>query len=97
MARSLARRWNPSKGSEGFSEHSLGYGSRIAVDRSGSIWITKSGMSRVVKIGLPENNQCVDRNGDGRITTSTRKGDVLGWKGGYKSWPDRDIAHLAED
>ncbi|MDO5625942.1 MAG: carboxypeptidase regulatory-like domain-containing protein [Pseudomonadota bacterium] len=41
---------------------------------------TARGMGSVVKIGLLDNGQCVDRNGNGVIDTSTGLGDVKDWK-----------------
>ncbi len=58
--------------------------SRSVVDGQGNAWIgnredSYEGMGSVVKIGLLENGQCVDRNGDGTIQTSQGLGDVLAW------------------
>jgi streptogramin lyase len=56
--------------------------SRTTVDKSGNVWATNRAGSSVVHIGLVENHQCVDRNGNGRIDTSSGLGDVLDWTGG---------------
>lgn len=58
--------------------------SRSVVDGNGNAWIGNrndnlEGSGSVVKIGLLENGQCVDRNGDGEIQTSQGLGDVLAW------------------
>lgn len=58
--------------------------SRTVVDRNGNVWVGNrrdeaEGMGSVAKIGLLENGQCADRNGNGTIDTSTGIGDVLGW------------------
>jgi streptogramin lyase len=58
--------------------------SRTVVDRNGNVWVGNrdddvEGRGSVVQIGLLENGQCVDRNGDGVIDTSTGIGDVRGW------------------
>jgi hypothetical protein len=62
--------------------------SRTTVDANGNVWsgnrnevgyLPGGAHGSVVKIGLEENNQCVDRNGDGIITTSTGLGDILAW------------------
>ncbi|MDX1746454.1 MAG: hypothetical protein R3324_10995, partial [Halobacteriales archaeon] len=58
--------------------------SRTVIDRNGNAWVGNRDdnfdrMGSVVQIGLLENGQCEDRNGDGEITTSTGLGDVLGW------------------
>jgi hypothetical protein len=58
--------------------------SRTVVDRNGNVWVgnrrdDSEGMGSVVKIGLLENGQCEDRNGNGTIDTSTGLGDVRDW------------------
>ena len=58
--------------------------SRTVVDRNGNVWVGNrrdeaEGMGSVTKLGLLENGQCVDVNGNGVIDTSTGLGDVLGW------------------
>lgn len=58
--------------------------SRTVVDRNGNVWVgnrrdESEGMGSVAKIGLLENGQCVDRNGNGVIDTSAGLGDVRGW------------------
>ncbi len=53
--------------------------SRTTVDLNGSVWATNRAGNSVVHIGLVENGQCVDRNGNGVIDTSTGYGDVRGW------------------
>lgn len=58
--------------------------SRTTVDLNGNSWLTNrdentGGRGSVVQIGLPENFQCVDRNGNGVIDTSTGLGDVRPW------------------
>jgi len=65
-------------------ERPSGDPSRTAVDRDGNVWIgnradTSEGMGSVVKIGLLENGQCQDRNGNGTIDTSAGLGGVLAW------------------
>jgi PKD repeat protein len=52
-----------------------------AVDFEGSCWVGNRGTGTLVKIGLLENGGCVDRDGDGEITTSTdgnSDGDISG-------------------
>lgn len=65
-------------------ERPSGNPSRTVVDRDGNVWagnrnddLGRNGS--VVKIGLLENGQCHDRNGNGVIETSTGLGDVLAW------------------
>ena len=47
-----------------------GVNSRTTVDLAGNVWISNRQAGSVVKIGLLENGQCVDRNGNGQIDTS---------------------------
>lgn len=53
--------------------------SRTSVDTSGNVWAGNRDDSSIVHIGLAENHQCIDRNRNGRIDTSTGLGDVLDW------------------
>jgi len=61
--------------------------SRTTVDNDGSVWVSNRRFSpsdgweygTVVHIGLLENGQCEDRNGNGVIDTSTGLGDVKSW------------------
>ena len=46
---------------------------------------TARGMGSIIKIGLLDNGQCVDRNGNGVIDTSTGLGDVKDWKNTAKA------------
>lgn len=52
--------------------------SRTTVDLQGNCWVGNRGIGTVVKVGLFENGQCVDRNGNGKIDTST-SATPLGW------------------
>ena len=52
--------------------------SRTTVDLMGNCWVGNRNTGTVVKVGLSENGQCVDRNGNGKIETSTGK-DALPW------------------
>lgn len=66
------------------SPNQNGNPSRTTVDNDGSVWVANrndvyGGMGSVVHIGLLENNQCQDRNGDGIIQTSTALGDIRDW------------------
>jgi hypothetical protein len=56
--------------------------SRTTVGGGGDVWAGNRNQSSVVHVGLVEANQCVDRNGNGSIETSTGYGDVLAWPGG---------------
>jgi hypothetical protein len=47
--------------------------SRIAIDSRGNAWVGNRGVPTVVKIGLFENNQCIDKNKNGKIETSYDK------------------------
>lgn len=56
--------------------------SRTTVGLDGSVWAGNRDQSSVIHVGLVEANQCVDRNGNGVIDTSTGYGNVLAWPGG---------------
>jgi RHS repeat-associated protein len=53
--------------------------SRTTVDHNGNVWTANRDGNSVVRVGLLENGQCVDRNGNGRIDTSGALGDVREW------------------
>ena len=53
--------------------------SRTTVDQNGNVWATNRDGNSVVHIGLIENGQCVDRNNNGVIDTSTGFGDIKPW------------------
>lgn len=53
--------------------------SRTTVDLNGNVWATNRDGNSVVRIGLVENGQCVDKNSNGVIETSTGFNDILGW------------------
>lgn len=55
--------------------------SRTTVALDGSVWVGHRGPGGVTHVGLVELNQCVDRNGNGTIETSTGYGDVKLWPG----------------
>ncbi len=52
--------------------------SRTTVDLQGNCWVGNRGIGTVVKVGLSENGQCVDRNNNGKIDTSTN-GTAMAW------------------
>jgi hypothetical protein len=60
--------------------------SRTTVDQDGSVWLANrndvgpGGYGTIVHIGLQENNQCEDRNGNGVIDTSIGLGNILDWR-----------------
>ena len=61
--------------------------SRTTVDANGNVWAgnrdeVADGLGSVVHIGLVENGQCEDRNGNGTIETSTGLSDILPWNNG---------------
>ena len=60
--------------------------SRTTVDLNGNVWATNRAGNSVVHIGLVENGQCVDRNGNGLIDTSTGFNDI-------RSWPNTGCAN----
>jgi RHS repeat-associated protein len=53
--------------------------SRTTVDHNGNVWTANRDGNSVVRIGLLENGQCIDRNGNGRIDTSNALGDLRAW------------------
>ena len=53
--------------------------SRTTVDQNGNVWATNRASNTVVQIGSVENGQCVDRNGNGTIETSTAQNDIKLW------------------
>jgi len=57
--------------------------SRTTVDNDGSLWVANrndyNGHGTVTHIGLEENGQCEDRNGNGIIETSTGLTDLRAW------------------
>ena len=58
--------------------------SRTTVDGNGNVWTANrdefiDNAGSAIKIGLKENSQCVDRNGNGIIDTSTGLGDIRPW------------------
>jgi RHS repeat-associated protein len=77
--------------------------SRTTVDNNGNVWAgnrndTYNGKGSIVKIGLVENGQCIDRNGNGIIDTSSGLGDVRPWgssdaPGGVVHAEDECILH----
>lgn len=74
--------------------------SRTTVDLNGSVWVANRDSNSVTHIGLLENGQCVDRNGNGIIDTSQGQGDVLLWDnpgdpsvGGITTAQDECILH----
>jgi streptogramin lyase len=80
--------------------------SRTTVDKNGSVWASNrdestGGKGSIVHIGLLENGQCQDRNGNGIIETSTGLGDIRPWSnagdvdsnGGVSTAADECIVH----
>ena len=55
--------------------------SRTTVGLDGSVWVGHRGPGGVTHVGLKELNQCIDRNGNGTIDSSTAYGDVKAWPG----------------
>jgi hypothetical protein len=62
--------------SEGCNESS-----RTTVALDGSVWVGHRGPGGATHVGLKELNQCLDRNSNGTIETSTGYGDILAWDG----------------
>jgi hypothetical protein len=55
--------------------------SRTTVALDGSVWVGHRGPGGATHVGNVGSNQCVDRNGNGSIDTSTGYGDVKPWTG----------------
>ncbi|HEU4508352.1 MAG TPA: PKD domain-containing protein, partial [Pyrinomonadaceae bacterium] len=78
--------------------------SRTTVDLNGNVWATNRDGNSVVHIGLVENGQCVDRNGNGLIDTSTGFNDIRAWpntggantNGGVSLAADECIIHYTK-
>jgi len=70
--------------------------SRTTVDLDGSVWVANRGTNpgSVTHIGLDENGQCEDRNGDG-VQTSTKLGDILQWSSGDGG--ERGVANAQDE
>ncbi len=58
------------------------YGSIAANAIAAGIPAASGGMGSIVHVGLAENGQCVDRNGNSMIDTSTGLGDIRPWANG---------------
>lgn len=56
--------------------------SRTTVDQEGNVWVGNRDHNTITKVGLKEFGQCIDRNNNGFIDSSTSKDDVKSW-GGY--------------
>lgn len=75
--------------------------SRTTVDLNGNVWVANRAGHSVTHIGLVENGQCVDRNGNGVIDTSTALNDIRPWtnaegadtNGGVSTAEDECILH----
>ncbi|PWF55218.1 hypothetical protein C7C56_003045 [Massilia glaciei] len=57
--------------------------SRTTVDQDGNVWVGNRNNNTITKVGLKEFNQCVDRNGNGAIETSTGGKDIKAWTGNF--------------
>lgn len=81
--------------------------SRTTVDLKGNVWVgnraeDRNGLGSAIQIGLHENTQCIDRNGNGTIDTSTGLGDVKPWpnatgantNGGVTQAQDECVIHF---
>lgn len=55
--------------------------SRTTVDQDGNVWVGNRNSNTIVKVGLKEFGQCVDRNGNGLIDSSTGRADIKAWTG----------------
>ena len=57
--------------------------SRTTVDQDGNVWVGNRNGNTITKIGLNAWDQCIDRNGNGVIDTSTGGTDVKAWTGWF--------------
>ena len=57
--------------------------SRTTVDQDGNVWVGNRANNTITKVGLKEYGQCIDRNGNGVIDTSTGATDVRAWGGSF--------------
>lgn len=55
--------------------------SRTTVDQDGNVWVGNRDGNTIVKVGLKEFGQCVDRNNNGVIDSSTGRLDIKPWTG----------------
>ncbi|HYF91399.1 MAG TPA: hypothetical protein VD969_04055 [Symbiobacteriaceae bacterium] len=53
--------------------------SRTTVDLDGNVWVGNRDGNTITKVGLKEAGNCIDRNGNGVIDTSTGAGDIRAW------------------
>lgn len=53
--------------------------SRTTVDQKGNVWVTNRNENSITCIGLYENGQWIDKNGDGICQTSFAQGNILPW------------------
>jgi len=58
---------------------SRGNPSRTTVDQDGNVWVGNRSNNTITKIGLNAWDQCIDRNGNGVIDTSTGGTDIKAW------------------
>lgn len=55
--------------------------SRTTVDQEGNVWVGNRNSNTVVKVGLKEFGQCIDRNNNGVIDSSSGRSDIKAWTG----------------
>ena len=76
------------------------------VDKDGNAWVGNraeqsavGGVAKgsVAEIGLAENGQCVDRNGNGKIDTSTGLGDIKPWPNASGADDDGGVDTAADE
>jgi streptogramin lyase len=80
----------------------FGNPSRTTVDQDGSVWLSNrndvyGGQGSVIHIGLFENGQCEDRNGDSIIQTSTGLNDLRPWEVPTANQDDPNLVPFAAD
>ncbi|HET9767242.1 MAG TPA: Calx-beta domain-containing protein, partial [Thermoanaerobaculia bacterium] len=78
--------------------------SRTTVAFDGSVWVGNRGDGSVTHVGLAELGQCIDRNNNGAIETSSAYGNVLPWpnpqgvntNGGVSAAADECLLHYVK-
>ena len=71
--------------------------SRTTVALDGSVWATNRDGNSVVHVGLEELGQCVDRNGNGNIDTSSGWDDALEWSNAEAADTDGGVTTAADE
>ncbi|MDF2626425.1 MAG: hypothetical protein K0R39_256 [Symbiobacteriaceae bacterium] len=68
--------------------------SRTTVDLDGNVWVGNRASNTVTKVGLLEAGNCIDKNGNGTIETSTGGADVKAWPNGGNPADECILLHV---